>query len=148
MIEHLFCANQTLNEEAIATVLQQQMQQAKPEGALGKLEEIVVRLGSHQGNSSPVIKAPWVSIFAGDHGVAQQDVSELEADYTAQAIARIQQGKGAINILADFSGARVEVVDVGVNADLESFVSLLDAKIAKGTQDFTRQAAMTASQLI
>lgn len=148
MIKKLFCANQTLNEDAIASVLERQMQLEKPEGALGKLEEIVVRLGSHQGNGIPDIKTPWISIFAGDHGVAQQEVSELESDYPKQFIARFEQSKTAINVLADFSNARTEVIDVGIKTDIEPMTSLVNAKVAKGTQDFTQQAAMTELQLI
>jgi nicotinate-nucleotide--dimethylbenzimidazole phosphoribosyltransferase len=56
-------------------MLQEQLQQAinnktKPLGALGVLETIALQTGMIQGTLRPVIRHPYIVVFAGDHGIA------------------------------------------------------------------------------
>jgi len=148
MIEKLFCANQEFNDEAIAAVLEKQYQFAIPEGSLGRLQDMAVRLASHQCSPTPQINKPWVSLFASDHGVFAEDVSESPQEMTAQWVQTFCEGKSAINAMADFSNMSVEMVDVGVVSELAEQPNLLQSKIAAGTQNFTKQAAMSQEQLI
>ena len=55
-------------------------------------------------------------------------------------------GGAAINVLSRHAGARVAVVDMGVAADLEPHPNLYGRKIAYGTQNMRRGAAMTDEQ--
>jgi len=152
MLKNLFCANQELNETAISNLLQKQSACYYPEESLGKLEEIALRLGAQQGTVTPQVNKPWISVFASDHGVAQQEVSEHEPDYMQQTLQAFNQKATAINILAEFSSAQLELVDVGVLADLtatlEQSNTIIQAKVALATQDFTTRPAMTEIELI
>ena len=148
MIEQLFRANQEFNEEAMATLLQKQYQFTIAEGALGRLQDTVIRLASHQNSTSPTIKKPWVAIFASDHGIAEEDVSESPQEMTAKWVEAFCEGKSAINALADFSKMDAEIIDVGVVSDLPKHNNLIQAKVASGTANFTKQAAMSQAQLI
>jgi nicotinate-nucleotide--dimethylbenzimidazole phosphoribosyltransferase len=56
------------------------------------------------------------------------------------------KGGAAINALARQAGAEVQVVDVGVAADLPKNKNLISSKIAKGTRNFKLEPAMTSTQ--
>ena len=148
MIEQFFVANQALNEEALGQAYAHQQQLTKPEGALGRLEEVAMRLASMQGESHPQIKSPWVSVFAADHGIAAHGVSAFPQAVTEQMVLNFCQGGAAVNVLANFAKASFEVVDVGVLADFAEHPHLIQAKVAAGTADFSVQAAMTQAQLL
>ncbi len=56
-------------------------------------------------------------IFAGDHGIAEADVSASRPGATALWVEDIASGGGLVNVLADLAGSSVRVVDVAVDAD-------------------------------
>lgn len=58
----------------------------KPVGALGRLEEAVIRLAAMQGTKSPRLDLLAIVIFAADHGVASQGVSAFSQQVTAEMI--------------------------------------------------------------
>ena len=120
---------------------------AKPLRSLGRLEDLAVQVGLVQGTRHPVVRNPLVLVFAGDHGAAAAGVSAFPQSVTAAMVGLYLDGRAAINILAGLSGARVLVVDAGVAEDLEPRIGLLSAKVAPGTQDWTRGPAMTADQV-
>lgn len=148
MIEQLFQANQQFNDEAIGGVLQKQYQFSMTEGALGRLQDMVVRLASHQCSTTPEIKKPWVAIFAADHGIAAEEISDYPQEMTAQWVQQFCEGKSAINAMANHQNLHAEMIDVGVVSELPENDVLIQAKIAAGTANFTQQAAMTEEQLI
>ena len=80
--------------------------------------------------------------MAGDHGVTAEGVSAYPQAVTAQMVANLLVGGGAVNALARAVGARVTVVDLGVAAELAPQDGLLRLKIAPGTANATRGPAM------
>lgn len=148
MIEKLFCVNQELHDETIAKVMQQQHLTGYAEGALGRLDEMVLKLASHQQTDCPAIESVWVSIFAADHGVAVEDVSEFEPAQTSQWVMDLCAGRAASNALIKEANATYEMIDVGLNDTLSQTDNFVDAKIANGTKNFVTDAAMTQAQLI
>jgi len=86
----------------------------KPQGALGRLEEISIRLAGITGQAVPRIGRKVVVVFAADHGVAAEGVSAYPAEVTPQMVANFAAGGAAINVLARHVGADVRVVDMGV----------------------------------
>jgi nicotinate-nucleotide--dimethylbenzimidazole phosphoribosyltransferase len=93
---------------------------AKPLGALGRLEDLAVWLAGVQGASSPTPPDPVsVVVFAGDHGVTGRGraVSAYPRQVTAMMVGEFLRGGAAVNVLARAHGARVRVVDLGVDGD-------------------------------
>ena len=86
----------------------------KPQGALGRLEEISIRLAGMTGQAVPRIGRKVVVVFAADHGVTAEGVSAYPAEVTPQMVANFASGGAAINVLARHVGADVRVVDMGV----------------------------------
>jgi nicotinate-nucleotide--dimethylbenzimidazole phosphoribosyltransferase len=56
------------------------------------------------------------------------------------------RGGAAINVLARANGLEVEVIDVGVNADLSAVDGIVHAKVRQGSRNMLREPAMTADE--
>ncbi|MEI6253821.1 MAG: nicotinate-nucleotide--dimethylbenzimidazole phosphoribosyltransferase [Mycobacteriaceae bacterium] len=90
----------------------------KPQGALGRLEDLSVWVSSCQGHCPPKqFERVRIVVFAGDHGVARSGVSAYPPEVTGQMVDNIEAGGAAINVLAELAGATVRTVDVAVNRD-------------------------------
>ncbi len=137
---------QPLDTNAMQAARARQDQLTKPQGALGRLEDLSIQLAGITGQARPRLKQPVVITMAGDHGVAAQGVSAYPAEVTPQMVLNFLRGGAAINVLARHVGARVVVVDMGVAADLPAPADLIAAKIARGTRDFSRGPAMTRDE--
>lgn len=148
MIEKLFCANKGFDEQAMAAVYEQLTAATMAEDSLGRLQETAVRLAAHQGVTQPTINKPWLSVFAADHGVYAEDVSDFPQAMTAQWVEAFCKGNSITNHLASYSQASLELINVGAATDLPACEIVNDQKIANGTANFTKQPAMSTEQLI
>ncbi len=137
---------QPLDEDAMNAARARQDQLTKPQGSLGRLEALSVQLAGITAQVRPRFKQPAIITMAGDHGVARQGVSAYPAEVTPQMVLNFLRGGAAINVLARHVGARVVVVDIGVASDLPAHSELVNAKIAKGTRDFSIGPAMTREE--
>jgi len=123
-------------------------QKTKPLGALGHLEGLALKLGSIQNSLHPILNKPAILIFAGDHGIVEAGVSAYPQSVTAQMVLNFLAGGAAINVFARQHKLDLLIADAGINADLPSHPQLIPAKIAKGTQNFFNQPAMSMSQCL
>ena len=120
----------------------------KPRGSLGRLESLGCQVAGITGQPRPRLAERLAFVLAGDHGVTAEGVSAYPSDVTAQMVQNFMRGGAAINVLARLAGARVVVVDMGVDADLPASPSLLSRKIRRGTRNFAQQAAMTEAEAL
>lgn len=127
--------------------LERQKQLTKPPGSLGQLEHIAVRLAALQRTVTPRLDAVYITVFAADHGIAEENVSAFPQAVTGQMLNNFAAGGAAICVLARTLGARLEVVDVGVKKTPGSWPSVIDTWLANGTSNFVRAEAMSQEQL-
>ena len=118
----------------------------KPSGSLGQLETLSIQLAGICGVSHPSFPRKAVIVMAGDHGVTEEGISAYPAAVTRQMVINFLRGGAAINVLARQARARVIVVDMGVAADFEQAVGLVQHKIANGTRNMRRGPAMDRLQ--
>jgi nicotinate-nucleotide--dimethylbenzimidazole phosphoribosyltransferase len=118
----------------------------KPNGALGRLEPLAAQVCAIQGTLQPEVRAPHVLVFAADHGAAARGVSAYPRAVTAQMVQNFLAGGAAINVLARHHQLGLSVIDAGVDAELGGHAALIDAKIRRGTRDYTQEPAMTAGE--
>jgi len=137
-----------VSTEAAAAGAQHQDRLTKPRGALGRVEDIGVRLCAIAGTCPPPVPEPVVvAVFAGDHGVVAEGVTPWPQEVTAQMVANFCAGGAAINVLAGVAGAEVVVVDVGVATPIPvAGDRLLRRNVAPGTRNLAVEAAMTPEQ--
>ena len=120
--------------EAEAAVAARQARLTKPQGSLGRLEELVGWLGRWQGRPTPRLDQVEVLVFAGNHGVVAQGVSAFPAAVTAQMVANFEHGGAAINQLCANVGARLGVIPLALDmptADITAEPAMSEADFAE-----------------
>jgi nicotinate-nucleotide--dimethylbenzimidazole phosphoribosyltransferase len=120
----------------------------KPRGSLGQLEELAKRYVAIVEKMNPRIQQKVIYTFAGDHGVAAEGVSAYPKEVTPQMVYNFVRKGAAINVLAGHVGAKVVVVDIGVDHEFEDREGLFIRKVARGTGNLSRGPAMSRDQAL
>ncbi len=120
----------------------------KPQGSLGRLEELAKKLVGITGEKDPKVDKKIVVVMAGDHGIVEEGVSAYPQEVTPQMVYNFIRGGAAINVLSRHVGADVVVVDMGVATDLEDDSGIVSKKIGYGTKNFAKGPAMTRDEAI
>ncbi len=121
------------DDGAAAAIAKRQSRLTKPQGSLGRLEELVGWLGRWQGRETPRLDEVSVLVFAGNHGVVAHGISAYPASVTAQMVANFERGGAAINQICKSVGASLRVIALNLDAP---------------TADFTEQQAMTEAEFV
>lgn len=137
---------QNLDEGAMQQARERQDNLTKPQGSLGILEEISIKMAGITGNHLPQIGQKIIIVMAGDHGVVNEGVSAYPQEVTPQMVYNFLRGGAGINVIARHVGAKVKVVDMGVAAELEPHPKLVNKKIAYGTRNMAEGPAMTKEE--
>ncbi len=137
-----------LDREAIAAARARQDQLTKPQGSLGRLEELSIQLAGIQGKPIPQIRHKAIITMAADHGVVAEGVSAFPQQVTTQMVYNFLGGGAGINVISRRIGARIIVVDMGVAAELGAHPQLLARKVAPGTSNMALGPAMTGEQAV
>jgi nicotinate-nucleotide--dimethylbenzimidazole phosphoribosyltransferase len=145
--EWLYNAVKPLNSEIETEALVYQNQLTKPPGSLGRLEELAIRLSAMQGTLRPNLERVAVTVFAADHGVADEGVSAFPQVVTTEMVRNFANDGAAICVLARQAGASFEVVNLGTVVQLNELPHVVDARIAPSTANFCQGAAMDEIQL-
>jgi len=120
----------------------------KPPGALGRLENVAIRLAAMQGVARPQVERVHIAVFAGDHGVAAEGISAFPQAVTGEMVKNFAAGGAAISVLARHLGAALEVVNLGTVNDPGPLDGVLNLQIAPSTANLAREAAMTPAQFV
>ena len=121
------------DDAAAAAIAERQSRLTKPQGSLGRLEELTAWLGRWQGREAPRLDDVSVLVFAGNHGVVARGVSAYPASVTAQMVANFEAGGAAINQICKSVGASLRVIPLKLDAP---------------TGDFTEEQAMTEVEFV
>lgn len=145
----------------------------KPQGSLGRLEDLAVQYVTMTGKENPSLVNKYIFTLAADHGVTEEGVSAYPKEVTKQMVLNFLKGGAGINVLARHVGAEVVVVDMGVAGKIlppkrdpahgllkvglrrEKFSAnyfggknFIDKKIDYGTKNMTKGPAMTTKQAL
>lgn len=137
-----------LDETAMRAVRARQDRLTKPQGSLGRLEDLSVQIAGIKRQTAIHIQHKVVTVMAGDHGVTAEGVSAYPREVTPQMVENFLNGGAAINVLARLAGARVVVADLGVAVDIAPHPGLIVKKIGYGTGNIVREAAMSREQAL
>jgi len=117
----------------------------KPAGSLGALEVVIERWAAITGHPPPARVRAGVLVCAADHGHARRGTSLFDGAVSTQVAAAAARGETAVGVLARHAGHELLVVDVGLAGPTPPGVRA--AKIAHGSADMTRGAALSSAQL-
>ncbi len=144
MTEHWWQAPcRALDERARQAALARDAQLTKPGGALGRIDALVPQLAALRGHERPSLDSVWISVFAGDHGVAAEGISAYPQSVTGQMLANFVNGGAAISVLARQLGARLEVVDLGTASPVGPLPGVRHLALGAGTANFAEAPAMS-----
>ncbi|MGD8783945.1 MAG: nicotinate-nucleotide--dimethylbenzimidazole phosphoribosyltransferase [Thioalkalispiraceae bacterium] len=124
-----------------------QLQLTKPPGSLGRLEELAITFAGMQQTNQPKLENIHIVVFAGDHGITEEQISAFPQAVTAQMVENFARGGAAISVLARELNAALSVVDVGVNAPASTTKKVINRRIVDGTANFAKHPAMSLDSL-
>ncbi len=119
----------------------------KPQGSLGALEEIVVKLSGIYGTTHPKIAKKAVIVMCADHGVCEEGIASAPQIVTWIQSLNIAKGVSGVGALAKANDATVYTVDIGINYP-EKHPTLIDKRIANGSANIAVYDAMTYQQAL
>jgi nicotinate-nucleotide--dimethylbenzimidazole phosphoribosyltransferase len=115
-------------------------------GSLGELEPLAIRLGLMQNTLKPVLHAPQLLVFAADHGLAVDGITEPQSRATHETVHAVLYNQLPLTVFARSQQIDVTVVDCGMAQNLAPHDRLMMRKIAHGTRNARASAAMSLEQ--
>ncbi len=116
--------------------------QVRPQRALGRLEEWLLRLAELQRVERPTLYAPGLVLAIGDHGVAKRGVSGLPQSTTAALISALARGATVIDVVSREFGVSLHPVDIGSCNRRRAPWAVVDRRVVQGTGDIAVEAAL------
>lgn len=139
----------TKRSQAIESNVLEQWSHVGGVDVYGRLVPVVAQYAAATNQEVVTIPKPCMIIASADHGVADMGVSAYPKETTIGMTQNylIPKGAGA-NSLANYCGADMEVIDMGVAADMTWVPGLRSHKLGMGTKNFVEEPAMTREQAI
>ena len=134
---------QPIDDVVLKDVLARFDELAKPRNSLGRLEKLVAQAAGIYGKHNLTIERKIIFLMAADHGVTCEQVSPYSSDITYQMVLNFLNGGAAINVLARHFNTEIVITDIGVKGDLSQYRGIFQKKIAPGTGNIAREAAMS-----
>lgn len=119
----------------------------KPLRGFGRLEELIVQLAGIQRTVHPVCRKRAIVIMGADNGVVAEGVSQCGSEVTAQVLENMGQGITSVCRMAQFLGAEVLPVNIGMNVDGKSPL-IRNCPVRYGTGNIVLGPAMTREECI
>lgn len=117
----------------------------KPPGSLGRLESLAVQLAGMPGlKGVPHVNGKAMLVMCADHGVWDEGVAVSPKVVTAIQAANMTRGTTGVCVLAAQAGAKVHVIDVGIDA--EHIPGVVNMRVARGCGNIAEGPAMSRSQ--
>ena len=120
---------------------------AKPPGSLGKLEDIAERLAGISGKTVYDTTRRCVIIMSSDNGVVEEGVASAPQAVTLAQTLNFTKGFTGVGVIAKQFNADIIIVDVGINADIDSPL-IRNRKIRKSTWNIAERGAMTYDEAV
>lgn len=125
---------------------------AKPLGSLGKLETAVIKIAGMIGDAKNIsLEKPALVVMCSDHGVVEEGVTQTGFEVTKIVAENFTTCETSVAVMAKEAGVDLFPIDIGMNCEAYQEMQLkpsvlLNRKIAKGTKNFVKEAAMTEAQ--
>ncbi|AXH96685.1 nicotinate-nucleotide--dimethylbenzimidazole phosphoribosyltransferase [Ornithinimicrobium avium] len=149
LVDRTVARIEPLDAESSAAAAAAMDGKVKPLGSLGLLEHLASRLAGIQRTTAPHVDHPAIVVCAADHGIATSGVSAYPQEVTGLMLQGFAAGTAAVGVLAQQSGARLLVADLGVVAPppvLPGQNEVLDLRVRAGTGNTLEEDAMTRAQ--
>ncbi len=163
-----------LSKDTLALIQAKIDQKTKPLGALGALEPLALQLAlitqqrcqknsdlnanisCDESASKISINNSTMLVFAGDHGINEEQVSIAPSAVTKQMVLNFLHGGAAINCFCQSNDIALTVIDCGILQSIGhdeipqgkvAGVKLIEQRLGAGTNNFSCGPAMSISQV-
>ncbi|MBS6196239.1 MAG: nicotinate-nucleotide--dimethylbenzimidazole phosphoribosyltransferase [Clostridiales bacterium] len=117
---------------------------AIPLHSLGRLQDTVVRIAGMTGKEQVDLKKKGLVVMCADNGVVEEGVTQSGQEVTLIVSENFLQEKATASILCKKAGADIFPVDIGIASDSK----IINRKIAYGTKNMAKEAAMTREEAV
>ena len=136
-----------LSTNVMDAARKRQAELAKPPGSLGRLEDLSIQLAGITGQVKNTLEHKELLVFCADNGVVEEGVASAPQSVTLAQTVNLTRRKTGASVIAGHFGCHVRVCDVGVNAGI-GVPAVINRKIAYGTNNIAKTAAMTREQAL
>ena len=119
---------------------------AKPQGSLGRIEDLAVHIGLITESLKPNLGRAALLVFAGDHGIVAEGVTAYPSEVSALIAQMVLDGKAGANIAAQAAGAEVFLINSGLKTPPLPHPALIAKSIRPSTSNSLLEPAMTDSK--
>ena len=119
----------------------------KPPGSLGKLEDIARQIAGITGKVHNAISKKAIVVMMADNGVYSEGIAMYPQDITRIGAEFVTSGRMGVNFLANYAGADMIAVDVGIQVDVD-LPKVIPRKVRYGTANFLKEPAMTRAEAV
>lgn len=143
------CQSIVERNKEIEHIVAERWNEAGSASGYGRLVSVVAQYAAATEQVEVSIPKPCMVIASADHGVARMGVSAYPMETTVGMTQNylIPKGAGA-NALANYCGADMEILDMGIAADMSWVPGLRSHKLGMATKNFLEEPAMTSEQAI
>lgn len=127
---------------------------AKPIGSLGILEEDIIKIAGITGKPFGIsLRKSALVVMCADHGVVEEGVTQTGQEVTRIVAENFTRGQTSVTIMCRVAGTDVFPVDIGMTGEYSKEkevrpFALLDRKIAAGSRNIVKEAAMDEEQCL
>ena len=119
----------------------------KPQGSLGKLEDLVIQVSGITGEPYPMTDEKALIVMCADNGVCVEDVASAAQEVTYIQTLNIPRGITGAGAIAKQMNAKIYAVDIGVMTDIDDEY-VINKKVMYGTHNMTKGPAMSRDEAI
>lgn len=114
----------------------------KPEGSLGRLEDIAIQIAGITGKVKNKTDKKIHFLLGADNGIYEEGIASAPQNFTNLLLGYYASAQNCgINVLCNLAGVDLKVVDMGVIGVVES-PNLMNYKLMEGTDNFAKKPAM------
>ncbi len=115
----------------------------KPEGSLGYLENLAIKIAGITGDEFYKIEKSLHIVASADNGIVEEGVSSCPIEYTRVVSEAMLNGFAAIGILCKNLNVDLKLVDVGIAEKIKrEYPNFYDKNVARGSKNFIYEPAL------
>lgn len=137
------------DKEAVKEAQEELDRKMKPNGSLGTLEDIAVKLAGISGFPVKKINKRCHIVASADNGVIEEGISSCPLEYTRIVSEAMLNRIAAIGLLTRTIGVDFNLVDIGIKDSIpRDYPNLYRKNVKKGTNNFYKEPAMTQEECV
>ena len=137
------------DKEAVKAAQEELDRKMKPNGSLGTLEDIAVKLAGISGFPVKKINKRCHIVASADNGVIEEGISSCPLEYTRIVSEAMLNRIAAIGLLTRTIGVDFNLVDIGIKDSIpRDYPNLYRKNVKKGTNNFYKEPAMTHEECV